>query len=252
MLTLKPKVGRGKASIVLRPVDLRPKVSTVMPTTETPEQEEERHARNHRRSVMRSRGLLMDYAREYKLCYLWTLTYKGEGQHDWDAMVDDVREFQRRFKEQYPDMAYVIVPEWHPGGHGIHLHMGVGRFIPWQVMLFLWTDGGSHPLAGTVKAPKTVKGKIDPEHCARYLAKYVTKTLNDAVARRGAKRFYRPHGHVVTLVRWRFTTELRAYTFALLFFGGELPYEWDSRLAEGWEGPPLIALDWNRARGVKR
>ncbi len=253
VLTRKPKVGKGKASITCRPVDQERR--EIVLSDLLPEQLNARQARNHRRSVMRSRTLLMDYVQEYHLCYLWTLTYKGAGQHDWFAMTEDVRRFQERWLAKYGQLPYVIVPEWHPGGHGLHLHMGVNTFVPWQIVLALWTDAGRHLLAGTVKAPKFAKGKIDSGSCAKYLAKYVTKTLNDAGAMahgdpiKGAHRFYKPHGQVVTIIRERFRTEVQAYHHAVSFYGGELPaQEWDSRDAEDWEGPPVRVLDWNPAR----
>ena len=249
-MAIKLKVGKGKAVICLRP---KREVETHRLLSDlNPEARATRDQANRERSMMRSRTLVIEYCLEHRLGYLWTLTYKGEGQHDWAAMTADVRRFEERWQADpvTAGVPYVLVPEWHPGGHGLHLHMGVGRFISWKVIRALWQDGGRHPLAGEIQTPRFAKGKVTPQTCARYLAKYVTKTLNDAggTAGKGAHRFYKPHGMSITVRRWRFGSELEAYHHAIAFFGGELPHEWDSRYQEGWQGPRVVVLDWNRER----
>lgn len=246
VLTLKPKVGRGKAVISVNPIPLEEPDRRPLVDGLTPDELEGRRQINRRRSVMRSRGLLMDYAQEYGLHYLWTLTWRGEGQHDWQAMVAQVRALQERLRQSYPGMPYVIVPEWHPGGHGLHLHMGVGRFIPWQ-----WFRDGGWP-HGATRSPRGQKwrGRQAAADCARYLAKYVSKTLG--LAAHQGKRFWRPHGQAVTIIRERFASTVAAESYAIAFFGGELPaQEWESDQAEDWTGPPVSVLDWNAPRRGK-
>lgn len=246
VLTLKPKVGRGKAVISVNPIPLVEPDRRPMTDGLSPAELVTRAQVNKKRSVMRSRGLLMDYAQEYGLGYLWTLTWapdaSGKGQSDWQAMVSQVRRFQERLSETFPGMPYVIVPEWHPGGYGIHLHMGVGQFIHYSVINALWGHGRTHsPRA------KNLRGKVAPADCARYLAKYVSKTLG--IAGLQGKRFWRPHGQTVTIVRHRFSSTVEAEGYAVAFFGGELPAEtWSSDDAEDWSGPPVTVLDWNARR----
>lgn len=247
-LLLKPYVGKGKAVVTLTGYPARadaplPEGGAASRVAGDPE---EALRRNHLRSVRRTRQLIGDYAQEFRLCYMWTLTYRGAGQHDWTSMVKDVRRFQRRLKGAYPGLSYVVVPEWHPGGHGIHLHLAVGEFIPWQKMRLLWTDGDRHPLAGSVNTPRTAKGKQSSGDVARYLAKYISKSISEASI--SGKRFYRPHGQDVTLIRYRFGTMVQARRFAIAFFDGEMPaQEWESTSMAEWDGPLVAVLDWNEA-----
>ncbi len=39
---------------------------------------------------------------------------------------------------------YVWVPEWHPGGHGLHVHFAVGRYVPQTVIRDTWGRGHVH------------------------------------------------------------------------------------------------------------
>ena len=39
---------------------------------------------------------------------------------------------------------YVWVPQWHPGGHGLHAHFAVGRFVPRGLIERAWGHGFVH------------------------------------------------------------------------------------------------------------
>ena len=36
---------------------------------------------------------------------------------------------------------YLWVPEWHPGGHGLHAHFAVGQFVHWRTIKAAWGRG---------------------------------------------------------------------------------------------------------------
>ena len=38
-------------------------------------------------------------------------------------------------------LPYLWVPEWHPGGHGLHVHFAVGRFIKQSLIREEWGRG---------------------------------------------------------------------------------------------------------------
>src|SRR5437870_4355768 len=51
---------------------------------------------------------------------------------------------------------YLWVGEWHPKGHGLHVHFGVGRFIPRVAIKECWPHGFiSIKLIGDVPVPVT-------------------------------------------------------------------------------------------------
>ena len=67
-----------------------------------------------------------------RLNRLATLTYAGEGCHDPVRLRGDLAGFFRELRSRAGGrrFPYVWVPQWHPGGHGLHAHFAVGRFVP--------------------------------------------------------------------------------------------------------------------------
>ena len=66
-----------------------------------------------------------------RLNRLGTLTYAGEGCFDPLQLRVDLGEFFRGLRRELggSPFPYVWVPEWHPGGHGLHVHFAVGRYV---------------------------------------------------------------------------------------------------------------------------
>src|SRR5438105_1846283 len=94
----------------------------------------------------RARGKIRRYCAANGLNRLGTLTYAGEGCHDPRAVRADVGAFFKELRagtgrEAIP---YVWVPQLHPGGHGWHVHFGVGRFVPRGVIERAWGRGFVH------------------------------------------------------------------------------------------------------------
>jgi hypothetical protein len=50
----------------------------------------------------------------------------------------DVGGFFRRVRGELGGDAYLWVPEWHPGGHGLHVHFAVGRLARVRSKVDLW------------------------------------------------------------------------------------------------------------------
>ena len=58
----------------------------------------------------------------------------------------DVAEFFRELREgiERGRFPYLWVPQWHPGGHGLHAHFAVGRFVPRRLIERAWGHGFVH------------------------------------------------------------------------------------------------------------
>jgi len=71
------------------------------------------------------------YCAANRLNRLGTLTYAGKGCHDPGELRADVGSFFKGLRGQLgpKPIPYLWAPEWHPGGHGLHVHFAVGRFI---------------------------------------------------------------------------------------------------------------------------
>lgn len=123
--------------------------------------------------MRRARGVVRRYCRANRLCYLWVLTYRGDGCHSWAEATAHIRQFLEALSEA--KVPVLIVPEWHPGGHGLHINVALGRWIDWRIIQRAWKHG-------SVKAPKTKRGdkrggkrRLDPGLVAGYVAGYVAR-----------------------------------------------------------------------------
>jgi hypothetical protein len=94
----------------------------------------------------RARAQLRRYCAANGLNRLGTLTYAGEGCHDPLALRADLAAFFKGLRSGVGAGAipYAWVPQWHPGGHGLHVHFGVGRYVPRGVIGEAWPHGLFH------------------------------------------------------------------------------------------------------------
>src|SRR5438094_4137091 len=81
--------------------------------------------------VRRARGAVRRYCAANELDRLGTLTYRGAGCHDEVQLRADVGLFFRVLRRRLgvPSLPYLWTGEWHPGGHGLHVHFAVGRYV---------------------------------------------------------------------------------------------------------------------------
>jgi hypothetical protein len=88
----------------------------------------------------------------------------------------DVGEFFRDLRgavrgRRFP---YLWTDEWHPGGHGLHVHFAAGRFIGRRALERCWPHGFVHiKLIGDV--PTGSGALAEARKAAFYLGKYVSK-----------------------------------------------------------------------------
>ena len=116
------------------------------------------------------------YCAENRLVNLWTLTYAGEGVRDYHLVRRHVWEFFRRLRGVVGKrFAYLWTTEWHPGGHGLHVHFAVGEYIAHWPSLAVW----GHGLIVNVRGPREKlygqRARERSRSVGRYIAKYVSK-----------------------------------------------------------------------------
>jgi hypothetical protein len=153
----------------------------------------------------RARTKVRRYCAANRLNRLGTLTYAGEGCHDPRRLRADVAAFFRSLRGQLGGrhLPYVWAPEWHPGGHGLHVHFAVGRYIRRSLIERAWGHGFVHiRLLGDLGAGSSVLREA--RAAARYLSKYVTKDLSSGG---GLHRYEVAQGFQPAFVRFGVTVQ---------------------------------------------
>jgi hypothetical protein len=75
-------------------------------------------------------------------------------------------------------LPYAWVSEWHPRGHGLHVHFTVGRYVGQRLIRDVWGRGLVHiKLIGDL--PVGSGALEEARRAAAYLAKYVSKNIGD-------------------------------------------------------------------------
>ena len=137
------------------------------------------------------------------------------------------------------------MPEWHPGGHGLHVHFAVGRFIAPGAIEAAWGRGFVHiKLLGDLPVGSGSLGEA--RLAARYLSKYVGKDLGDGGQPAGLHRYEvaaglpAAHGR-----RLDGTTADEVLGWAESVMGRRPSRVWRSRDQEDWAGPPAVWASWD-------
>jgi hypothetical protein len=138
----------------------------------------------------RARAKLRRYCAANGLNRLGTLTYAGAGCHDPAQLRAEAGGFFRELREGIGEGAvpYAWVPQWHPGGHGLHLHFAVGRYVPRRLIERAWGHGFVHiKLLSNLPAGSTAR--TEARQAARYLARYVGRDTGDERRPAGLHRY---------------------------------------------------------------
>ena len=197
-------------------------------------------------AARRARGRLRRYCAGNRLNRLGTLTYGGSGCHDPAVVRRDLGVFFRNLRdglggEPFP---YAWVPEWHSGGHGLHAHFAVGRYIRRGLIDQAWGHGFVHiKLLGDLTV---VSGSLaESRRAAGYLSKYVAKAFADQqIPHR--HRYDVAQGFQPERVRVWGRSAVEVIESASEMFGGVLPAQsWNSGDQEGWQGPPAVWMAWD-------
>lgn len=157
------------------------------------------------------------------------------------VVVRYVQQFTRRLRRRFPALRWLAVLEWHPKGHGWHVHLVVNRFIPKALVSDLWGHG-------FVDARRiTEHGDTTSINAARkagqYVAKYLTKAADSSAPAHvaGDHRYLRPLG-----MKW---TEVESEgSFADLvklawdWWPTPPTWLWWSGSDDTWRGPRVLCL----------
>jgi hypothetical protein len=196
-------------------------------------------------AVRRARTRLRRYAVANRLNRLGTLTYAGEGCHDPEQLREDVASFFRGLKpalggEPFP---YLWLPEWHPGGHGLHVHFAVGQYVPQTLIRDVWERGFVHiKLLGDL--PVGYGALEEARLAASYLCKYLGKGLDDERRRAGLHRYEVAQGFQPERVALIGNGIEDVLGQASERMGAPPKIVWRSSKVEGWHGPPAVWAGW--------
>lgn len=194
-------------------------------------------------AARRARGQVRRYCASNRLNRFGTLTYAGVGCHDVLELRQDVATFFRRLRSlrAVPAFPYLWAAEWHPGGHGLHVHFAIGGYVHKYVVREAWGHGfvkmkrlDGLPIGST---------EVDQARvAARYLAKYVSKTLDGAAP--GLHRYEVAQGFKPRRVRVEGRSAHDVLCQAEQFFGSRPDRVWLSQNEVEWHGPPAVWAQW--------
>jgi hypothetical protein len=195
-------------------------------------------------AVRRARGQIRRYCAANGLNRLGTLTYAGEGCHDPSALRGDVAAFFRALRtglgEPFP---YLWVGQLHPGGHGLHVHFAVGRFVNRTLIEASWGRGFVHiKLLGDLPVGSTALDEA--RLAARYISPYVSRSLDEKHLA-GLHRYEVAQGFQPQSIEVYGPTAAAAIANASKLMGREPAHIWLSSDMEGWSGPPACWAAWS-------
>jgi hypothetical protein len=199
--------------------------------------------RSAQEAVRRASARIRRYCAANGLDRLGTLTYGGDGCHDRAAVRRDVGSFFKELRAQMNGEAfpYVWVPEWHPRGHGIHVHFALGLFVPHAVLRDAWGRG--------IVDIRRIRADCEPGElparrlAARYLAKYVSKS-HDQERPRGEHRYEVAQRFQPRSLRIVGRTQDEVIRRASEAMGAAPARVWRSSDQRGSLGPPTCWCAW--------
>jgi hypothetical protein len=193
-------------------------------------------------AVRRARGKVRRYCAANQLNRLGTLTYAGAGNRDPVQLRDDIGRFFRRLRSDGQAFPYLWVPEWHPGGHGLHVHFAVGRFIPVGAIKRSWGHGFVHiTLLGDLPVGSGTLGEA--RLAARYLAKYLGKDVGATAA--GLHRYEVAEGFQPQTRTISTDSAGEALGWASVAMAGPPNHVWWWTDEPEWAGPPAVWASWD-------
>jgi len=233
-LSLYPEAGEGGGSLCVQR-------RAVVPVGGPPNVE-----RAAEEAGRRARGKIRRYAAANGLNRLGTLTYAGSGCHDPLQLRDDLASFFRALRDRLGEgrFPYVWVPQWHPGGHGLHAHFAVGRYISRRLIEGSWGHGFVH-IKLLSDLPVGSGALAEARQAARYLARYVGRDAEDERRLAGLHRYEVAQGFQPARIECYGATAEDAISRASGYMGSEPERVWLSSSVEGWHGPPACWAQWN-------
>jgi hypothetical protein len=200
--------------------------------------------RSAQEAARRARAKLRRYCAANRLNRFATLTYAGAGCFDPVQLRADVAEFFRGLRRESggEPSPYAWASEWHPGGHGLHVHFAVGRFVGYRLIRDVWGRGRTHiKLIGDL--PVGSGPLEEARRAAGYLAKYVSKNIADERVAR-LHRYEVAQGFQPAKVPLAAESDEAVIEQACVRMGGRPVRWWRSSEREGWRAPPAYWCAW--------
>jgi hypothetical protein len=203
-------------------------------------------ARAAEEAARRARAKIRRYAAANRLNRLGTLTYRGAGCHDPVALRTHLAAFFRELRDGLDEggFAYLWVPQWHPGGHGLHAHFAVGRFVARRLIEGVWAHGFVH--IKLLDGLPVGSGELaEARLAARYLARYVGRDVESERRLAGLHRYEVAQGFQPAKIECYGPAAADAIKSASRYMGSTPERVWLSSSVEGWRGPPACWVQWN-------
>jgi len=200
--------------------------------------------RSQEEAGRRARSKLRRYCAANRLNRFATLTYAGSGCFDQQQLRVDAGEFFRGLRRELggEPLPYAWAPEWHPGGHGLHVHFAVGRYVRQSLIRDVWSRGITHiKLIGDL--PVGSGALEEARRAGAYLAKYVSKNIGDERVPR-LHRYEVAQGFQPEKVELSGESDQDVINQASTQMGGEPSIVWRSAEREGWRAPPAYWCAW--------
>ncbi len=201
-------------------------------------------ARAREEAARRARAKLRRYCAANVLNRHATLTYGPPGCEDPARLRADIAAF---FRELRADLgaafAYAWVPELHPGGHGYHVHVAFGRYVPRRAIERGWSHGFFWiKLIGDL--PVGSGSRCEARVVAGYLAKYVSKSFEDEHRPLGRHRYEVGQGFQPEKILVYGCSEEDVIQRASRVMKAAPERVWSSSSVEGWRAPPACWAQW--------
>jgi hypothetical protein len=200
--------------------------------------------RSEQEAARRARAKLRRYCAANRLNRFATLTYTGAGCFDSHELRLDVAGFFRGLRRELggEPLPYAWASEWHPGGHGLHVHFAVGRFVGYRLIHDVWARGRTHiKLIGDL--PVGSGALEEARRAAGYLAKYVSKNIADERIPK-LHRYEVAQGFQPLKVPLAAESDEAVIAQACERMGGKPARWWRSSEQEGWRAPPAYWCAW--------
>lgn len=192
----------------------------------------------------RARAKVRRYCTANRLNRFATLTY-ARACHDPHELREHVAEFFKGIRRELGGRAlpYLWAPEWHPGGHGLHVHFAVNRYVRQSLIRDVWGHG--HVFIKLLSNLPVGSGPLaEARLAAGYLAKYVSKSF-DRERSQGLHRYEVAQGFQPETVPYYGASADDVIGRASQFMGCVPSAVWRSSSVDGWRGPPAYWVVWS-------
>jgi hypothetical protein len=186
------------------------------------------------------------YCAANRLNRFGTLTYAGDGCRDPLELRGHVARFFRGLRSALggQPLPYAWVAEWHPCGHGLHVHFAVGRYVPHRLIADAWGRGRVHiKLIGDL--PVGSGALEEARRAGSYMGKYVGKSFDDRLRRAGLHRYEVAQGFQPEERRMFGSTVEHVLSQASGVMGSAPTQLWRSSQEQGWDRPPAVWCAWS-------